>query len=80
MCIYTRAVCNGWQTYIGHIGTYMGCRSKEGADTYIPHLPWSHASDLLVMFATSPGECDERTWEETVYFLLWLINLKYSIN
>ncbi len=27
-----------------------------------------------------PGKCDERTWEKHVYFLLWLINLKYNSN
>jgi hypothetical protein len=32
------------------------------------------------VFATSPGKCDEHTWEEPVYFLLWLINLKYNSN
>jgi hypothetical protein len=35
---------------------------------------------LLVLLRTSPGKCDERTWKKPVYFLLWLINLKYNSN
>jgi hypothetical protein len=34
----------------------------------------------VYMSVTSQGKCDERTWKKPVYFLLWLINLKYNSN
>ncbi len=57
-----------------------GAKKGDCAITVLSICICEYNNCLNVIVSNQPEKCDERTWEKPVYFLLWLINLKYNSN